>query len=86
MARPRCLAFSSGGRGGSVYTEIVPDCDRKKLLAIIRGRIEPDSIIHSDPWRGCSGLVELSYKKHYRVHPGKNEFTNGRKHINGIES
>jgi len=33
----------------------VPDCDRKTLLAIIRGRIEPDSI-HSD-----SGAVTVIY-------------------------
>jgi transposase-like protein len=73
-------------RGGSGYTEIVPDCARKTLLAIIRGRIDPDSVIHSDSWRGYSGLVDLGYKKHYRVHHGKNEFANGRRHLNGIES
>jgi transposase len=73
-------------RGGHVYTEIVPDCARKTLLAIIRGRIDPDSVIHSDSWRGYSGLVDLGYKKHYRVHHGNNEFANGKRHINGIES
>ena len=35
-------------RGGKVYTEIVPDCAKTNLQAIIRGRVEPDSIIHSD--------------------------------------
>jgi len=73
-------------RGGKVYTEIVPDCARKTLQAIIRGKVEPESIIHSDSWRGYNGLVDLGYKKHYRVHHGKNEFANGKKHINGIES
>jgi transposase-like protein len=73
-------------RGGNVYTEVVPDYARKTLQAIIRGKIDPDSIIHSDHWRGYSGLVDLGYKKHYRVHHGKNEFSNGKKHINGIES
>jgi hypothetical protein len=29
-------------RGCSVYTEIVPDCTRKTLQAIIRGKIDPD--------------------------------------------
>jgi transposase len=70
----------------SVYTEIVPDCTRKTLLAIIRGRIDPDSVIHSDSWRGYSGLAYLGYKKHHRVQHGKNEFANGRRHINDIES
>ncbi len=32
-------------RGGKVYTEIVPDCARKTLQAIIRGRVDADSII-----------------------------------------
>jgi len=73
-------------RGGKVYTEIVPDCARKSLQAIIRGRVEPDSIIHSDSWRGYGGLVDLGYKKHYRIHHGKDQFANGKRHINGIES
>jgi transposase-like protein len=73
-------------RGGQVYTEIVPDCARKTLQAIIRGRVEPDSIIHSDSWRGYGGLVDLGYKKHYRIHHGKDQFANGKRHINGIES
>ena len=30
--------------------------------------------------------VDLGYKKHFRVHHGKNEFARGRAHINGIES
>ena len=33
--------------GGKVYTEIVPDCARKTLQAIIRGKVEPESIIVS---------------------------------------
>ena len=73
-------------RKGSVYTEIVPDCARKTLQAIIRGKVEPDSVIHSDSWRGYNGLVDLGYKKHYRVHHGNNEFARGKSHINGIES
>ena len=73
-------------RGGKVYTEIVPDCAKATLQAIIRGRVSPDSVIHSDGWRGYDGLVNLGYKKHYRVHHGKNEFATGRSHINGIES
>jgi transposase-like protein len=33
-------------RGGRVYTEVVPDCAKATLQAIIRGRVEPDSVIH----------------------------------------
>ncbi len=73
-------------RGGKVYTEIVPDCAKATLQAIIRGRVDPSSVIHSDGWRGYNGLVDLGYQKHYRVHHGADEFVNGRNHINGIES
>jgi len=73
-------------RGGKVYTEVVPDCAKATLQGVIRGRVDPDSVIHSDGWRGYDGLVDLGFKKHYRVHHGKNEFTRGHSHINGIES
>ena len=73
-------------RGGKVYTEVVPDCAKATLQAIIRGKVDPDSVIHSDHWRGYNGLVDLGYKKHYRVHHGANEFSRGKTHINGIES
>ena len=73
-------------RGGKVYTEIVPDCAKATLQAIIRGKVSPDSVIHSDGWRGYNGLVDIGYKKHYRVQHGANEFANKKSHINGIES
>ena len=73
-------------RSGKVYTEIVPDCSKATLQAIIRGRIAPETVIHSDGWRGYDGLVDVGYAKHYRVHHGKNEFARGTHHINGIES
>ena len=71
---------------GNGYTEIVPDCARKTFRAIIRGRVAPDSVIHSDSWRGYNGLVDLGHKKHYRVHHSNDEFARGKNHINGIES
>ena len=36
-------------------------------------------------WRGYNGLVDFGYKKHFRVHHGKNEFARGNSHINSIE-
>jgi len=44
-------------RKGSVYTEIVPDCARKTLQALIRGKVEPDSVIHSDSWTSYIQIV-----------------------------
>jgi len=45
-----------------------------------------NSVIHSDGWRGYHGLVDLGYKKHFRVNHLENEFSNSQSHINGIES
>ena len=72
-------------RGGKVYTEIVPDCAKSTLQAVIRGRVELESIIYSDSWRGYNGLVDVGFGKHFRVDHNKNEFAKGRNHINGIE-
>lgn len=73
-------------RGDKVYTEIVPDCSKTTLQAIIRDHVDPDTVIHSDGWRGYDGLVDIGFDKHFRVHHGENEFASGERHINGIES
>jgi transposase-like protein len=73
-------------RNGRVYTEIVPDCSKATLQAIIRGRVAVEVAIHSDGWRGYNGLVDVGYAKHFRVDHGANEFALGNRHINGIES
>ena len=85
-ARGKTIVFGIFKRNGKVYTEIVPDCKRKTLQAVIRGRVSLDSVIHSDGWRGYHGLVDLGYKKHFRVNHLENEFSNSQSHINGIES
>lgn len=82
----KTIVFGIFKRNGKVYTEIVPDCRRFTLQAVIRGRVSLESVIHSDGWRGYNGLVDLGYKKHFRVHHGQNEFARGKSHINGIES
>ena len=71
-------------RQGHVYTEIVPDCSRPTLQGIIRGRVDPRTVINSDGWRGYNGLVDLGYG-HFRVDHSSDEFTKGAVHINGIE-
>ena len=73
-------------RNGRVYTEIVPDCSKASLQAVIRGRLAPEVVIHSDGWRGYDGLVDVGYAKHLRVDHAANEFATGSRHINGIES
>ena len=85
-ARGKTIVFGILKREGKVYTEIVPDVTKATLQGIIRGKVNPDSVIHSDGWRGYHGLVDVGYDKHFRVHHGKNEFVRGNSHINGIGS
>ena len=85
-ASGKTIVFGIYKRNGKVYTEIVADCARQTLQAIIRGRVSVESIIHSDMWRGYNGLVDVGYPKHFRVNHGANEFASTDSNINGIES
>jgi hypothetical protein len=38
-------------------------------------------VIHSDGWKGYNGIVDFGYKKHFKVHHGKNEFARDNAHI-----
>ena len=82
----KTIVFGLLKRNGKVYTEIVPDCSKTTLQAIIRGHVDLGTVIHSDGWRGYDGLVDIGYDKHFRVNHGVNEFADGERHINGIES
>ena len=81
----KAIVFGIYKRNGKVYTEIVPNCSRATLQAITQGKVDVGSTIHSDKWRGYNGLVDLGYRKHYRLDHGNNEFVKGKSHINGIE-
>jgi transposase-like protein len=82
----KTIVFGLFKRDGKVYTEIVPDASKAALMAVIRGKVSLDSVIHSDSWRAYDGLVDMGYAKHFRVRHGINEFAIGSNHINGIES
>jgi transposase-like protein len=85
-ASGKTIVFGIYKRNGSVYTEIVPNVQRKTLQNIIRGKVSLDSVIHSDGWRGYNGLVDVGYSKHLRVNHSDAVFAIGDIHINGIES
>ena len=57
-ASGKTIVFGLLKRDGKVYTEIVPDCKKATLQAIIRGRVASETVIHSDGWRGYDGLVD----------------------------
>ncbi len=80
----KTVVFGIFERRGQVYTEIVPDCSRPTLQGIIRGRVDPSTVINSDGWRGYNGLVDLGYG-HFRVDHSNDEFAKGAVHTNGIE-
>ncbi|MEJ7576247.1 MAG: IS1595 family transposase [Pyrinomonadaceae bacterium] len=85
-ASGKTIVFGLLKRADKVYTEVVPDCKKATLQAIIRGRVAADAIIHSDGWRGYDGLVDVGYAKHFRVNHGDDQFATDQSHINGIES
>ena len=74
-------------RDGMVYTQIVKNCSASELIPILLQYSELDSsTIYSDCWKAYDGLVDYGAKAHYRVKHSKNEFANGKNHINGIEN
>lgn len=87
-ARGKTIVFGLLGRGGKVYTRIVPDVTRRTLMQVIEGKVSRDSIMCADGFASCGGLVDWGCKRHYRVSRGENEFAgrgNPGNRINGIE-
>ena len=82
----KTIVFGPLKRGACVYTEIVPNAPRATLQAIIKGKADPSSIVHTDGWVGYDGLVDLGLAKHFRVNHSHNEFARGARHVNGNES
>ena len=68
----KMAVFGIFERARQVYTEVVSDCSKATLQGIIRGRVDPESVVNSDGWRGYNGLVDLGYG-HYRVYHSKDE-------------
>lgn len=85
-AGSKTIVSSLFKRGGQVYAETVPDCSKKTLQAIVRGKIDVTAMVNTDGWRGYDGLMDVGYNRHYRVHHGHDEIVQGAAHINGIEA
>lgn len=83
-AAGKTAVFGILKRGGQVYTQIIMDAKTDALMPIIRQKIEPDSIVYTDYWRGYNAL-DVSEFKHFRINHSV-LFANEKNHINGIEN
>ena len=86
----KTIVFGLKQRRGKVYTQVIKNCSQKVILPLIKSKVSMTSTLYTDGFKTYDGLVNMGYKKHYRVHHGRNEFAkkNGRvrNHINGIEN
>ena len=83
-AADKVAVFGLLKRGGKVYTQIIMDAKSDTLMPIIREKIEPDSIVYTDCWRGYNAL-DVSEFKHFRINHST-LFAQKSNHINGIEN
>ncbi|MEM1388359.1 MAG: IS1595 family transposase [Pseudomonadota bacterium] len=77
-------------RGGRVHCQIVKNCSKATLTAIIEGRVALSADVTTDGFKGYDGLVEAGFKRHHRIKKYYNRtravFAENGVHINGIES
>lgn len=77
-------------RGGRVHCQIVKNCSKATLTAILEGKVALDAEITSDGFRSYDGLVEAGFSKHHRINKYYERdhaiFSENGVHINGIES
>ena len=77
-------------RGGRVHCQIVKNCRKSTLLAIIAGRVELSADVTTDGFRSYDGLVEAGFTRHHRINKyydrDRPVFSENGVHINGIES
>ncbi|WP_323041435.1 IS1595 family transposase [Gemmobacter sp.] len=77
-------------RGGRVHCQIVQNCSRSTLHAIIAGRVHLSAEVTTDGFRSYDGLVEAGFLRHHRINkyadPDHPVFSENGVHINGIES
>ena len=77
-------------RGGRVHCQIVKNCSRSTLQAIVEGRVHLSAEITTDGFRSYDGLIAAGFSQHHRInkyydrdHP---KFAENGVHVNGIES
>ena len=77
-------------RGGRVHCQIVRNCSKATLQALIKGQVELAAEITTDGFKSYDGLVEAGFSRHHRINKyygrDKVRFSENGVHINGIES
>ena len=67
----KTIVFGLKQREGKVYTQVIKNCSKKVIIPLINQRISTTSVVYTDGFKTYDGLVDMGYKKHYRVHHGK---------------
>ena len=65
--RGKVPVFGILERGGRVHCQIVKNCSKGTLLAIMEGRVELSAEITTDGFRSYDGLVEAGFARHHRI-------------------
>ena len=77
-------------RGGRVHCQIVKNCSKATLMAIVEGRVALSADVTTDGFRSYDGLVEAGFTRHHRINKYYDRdraiFSENGVHINGIES
>ena len=71
-------------RSGKVYAVVIPNAKATRVLPIIREKVTPDRILHTDAFKGYHAL-DLSEFKHDRMNLSEH-FVEQPNHMNGIEN
>lgn len=66
------IVFGLFKHDDKIYTEIVPECERIILRAVITGRLAPETVTNSEGWRGYAGLVDVERAKPFVLQCGQN--------------
>jgi len=71
-------------RASKLSTKVIADASSATLYHITERKVEPDSIVYSDYWRGYN-VLDLSEFKHFHINHSK-LIADKKKPINGIEN
>ncbi|HEX7724876.1 MAG TPA: IS1595 family transposase [Candidatus Paceibacterota bacterium] len=81
----KLLVFGIMQRGGEVYTQIVPNAERKTLIPIIHMVVEPGSTVYTDMWLAFESLKKEGYT-HFTVNHSKGPVALNGAHTGNIDA